>query len=68
MLHEIAIITGASRGIGKAITFELARSGYRVLMISRNREKLVENKSLLEKEGFLSDYFICDVSNYQERQ
>ena len=66
MLHEIAIITGASRGIGKAITFELARSGYRVLMISRNREKLVENKSLLEKEGFLSDYFICDVSNYQE--
>jgi len=66
MQHEIAIITGASRGIGKAITFELARSGYRVLMISRNREKLVENKSLLEKEGFLSDYFICDVSNYQE--
>ena len=66
MLHEIAIITGASRGIGKAITFELARSGYYVLMISRNREKLVENKNLLEKEGLLCDYFICDVSNYQE--
>ncbi|HDL09775.1 MAG TPA: SDR family NAD(P)-dependent oxidoreductase, partial [Candidatus Omnitrophica bacterium] len=66
MQHEIAIITGASRGIGKAITFELARSGYHVLMISRNREKLVENKNLLEKEGLLSDYFICDVSNYQE--
>ena len=66
MLHEIAIITGASRGIGKAITFELARSGYHVLMISRNRQKLVENKNLLEKEGLLCDYFICDVSNYQE--
>jgi len=66
MQHEIAIITGASRGIGKAITFELARSGYHVIMVSRNKEKLVENKNILEKEGLLADYFICDVSNYEE--
>lgn len=66
MQHEIAIITGASRGIGKAITFELARSGYHVIMVSRNKEKLVENKNLLEKEGLLADFFIGDVSNYEE--
>ena len=35
-----AIITGASDGIGKAYAFELARRGFKVGLIARNKEKL----------------------------
>ena len=35
-----AIVTGASDGIGKAYAFELARRGFKVGLIARNKEKL----------------------------
>src|SRR5438552_898970 len=37
---SFALITGASKGIGKAIAFELARKGKDVLLVARNEEML----------------------------
>ncbi len=37
---KIAIITGASTGIGKAVAFKLAENGYRVLLVARTSKKL----------------------------
>lgn len=49
---KTAIITGASRGIGRAIALELAKTGMkRLLLIARDRERLAEVASLVESLG-----------------
>lgn len=42
---RVAIVTGASRGIGKAIAQELAREGVDVAVCARHRESLDETAS-----------------------
>ena len=38
-LYMVAIITGASRGIGKACALKLARDGYKVVINYANNDK-----------------------------
>lgn len=49
---KTALITGASRGIGKAIAIELARQGIaKLLLVARNRQKLAEVAADIAKLG-----------------
>lgn len=45
---KIALITGASSGIGKACAKEFAKAGYDLIITGRRKEKLVEVKSKLK--------------------
>ena len=45
--NKTAIITGASRGIGKAIALYFAEQGYDLVIVSRNKESLLLVKSEL---------------------
>jgi len=49
---KVAIVTGSSRGIGRATALELARRGASVVLNGRNGERLSQTHHALEKEGY----------------
>lgn len=57
---KVAVITGASSGIGRAIAKKLSAAGCKVALASRNMEKLMELQEELENESMVVD---MDVSN-----
>lgn len=62
---KVAIVTGASRGIGRAIAIELAKNGA-IVMINYNgaMEKALEVKALIEQNGGIAEIYQCNVSEY----
>lgn len=64
--NKTVLVTGSSRGIGRAIAIAFGRAGCRVaLNASKSREQLEETKALLEKENVPVLSFLCDVSDYE---
>ncbi len=58
-----AIVTGASRGLGKAMALALAANGALVTCVARNEEKLKETVVEIEAAGGKATYAVCDVSD-----
>ncbi len=48
---KVAIVTGASSGIGEATALELARHGCRVAIVARRKDRLDELAKTIEKNG-----------------
>jgi 3-hydroxybutyrate dehydrogenase len=63
MSSRRALITGASRGIGRAVSRELGRRGHRLALCSRSAEGLEETAALIRDEGGEAETFPCDLSD-----
>lgn len=59
---KTVLITGGSRGIGKAIAELFLRNGARVIISARSRDELTGAKTELEKGGGNVEFFPADVS------
>lgn len=63
---KYALVTGASRGIGKAVCLELARSGYSIIInYVSNDEAALETKRLVEELGVTALLMKCSVADEQ---
>jgi NAD(P)-dependent dehydrogenase (short-subunit alcohol dehydrogenase family) len=58
---RVAVISGASRGIGRAIAIELAGAGAKLVLTGRDAGKLAETLALVRAAGAEAATFICDV-------
>lgn len=60
---RVAFITGASRGIGKAIALRLARDGRHVVLCARSEGPLNELKAQIEAAGGKASVVVADVAS-----
>ena len=63
---QVAIVTGASSGIGAAIAEHLAKCGASVALSARRKDRLDERKKKIEAEGGRAISVPSDVCNRQQ--
>ena len=62
---KVALVTGASRGIGRAIAQALVREGCRVILMARTPSTLFEARDALANQGGEVEAFCGDVTSVQ---
>ena len=63
---KIAVVTGASEGIGRAISLSLAKEGAILILLARGQEKLNLLKDEIVSLGQRAYTFPCDMANPEE--
>lgn len=64
---KVAIVTGGTRGIGRAIALKLADNGANIVINYRNSDKEAEElKVILEEKGVKVLTVKCDISNFED--
>lgn len=64
--NKKALITGGSRGLGKAVALALANEGVHIAITGRNQETLKKVVSEIENKGVKATYAVFDVANKEE--
>lgn len=66
LTDKTALVTGASRGIGRAIALKLAKLGAKVIVnYSGSKEKADETVAMIQAEGGSAEALQCDVSDFK---
>ncbi len=68
LTNKIAVVQGASRGLGYGVATALSREGVRVVICSRNRSEIESAaKSIQSEGGYPVLPVVCDVANPEQR-
>jgi NAD(P)-dependent dehydrogenase (short-subunit alcohol dehydrogenase family) len=60
---QIALVTGAARGVGQAVSLRLASLGAHVLLLARDTERLNQVRSQIEKSQGQATVLPCDLTD-----
>lgn len=63
---KIALVTGATSGIGKAIAEEFAKNGAKVVVVGRSEERGIEVCKQINNNNGYADFIKCDVSKEEQ--
>lgn len=63
---QVAVISGAGRGIGRAIAFAYAEAGMRVVCAARSADQLDEAVATIRSNGGEAHAQVCDVTKPEE--
>ncbi len=58
---KVAVVTGASRGIGRCTALAFAEAGAKLALAGRDRAKLEESLALVRAAGAEAEMYLCDV-------
>jgi len=63
LVGKVALVTGASQGLGRAIALALGGAGARLALVSRNRQKLEAVAAEARTAGIEAEVFVADVTD-----
>ena len=66
LVDKVAIVTGASRGIGRVISLALAKEGINVALVARSVEDLTTVKNEIIDAGGRAEAFVADITQEAE--
>lgn len=64
--NKIAIITGATSGIGECTAKLFAKNGAIVILVGRNVERGTKIEKEITQDGMIAKFIVCDVSNEEQ--
>jgi NAD(P)-dependent dehydrogenase (short-subunit alcohol dehydrogenase family) len=65
---KIALISGASKGLGRAMALDLSEAGATIALVSRNAEKLQNVREEIQSSGGNAKVFVSDVAKEEDVQ
>jgi 3-oxoacyl-[acyl-carrier protein] reductase len=63
LINQVAVVTGAARGIGEAIALRLAGMGAAVLLTARDQSRLAAVRAEIEQQGGKGFVMPCDLAD-----
>jgi NAD(P)-dependent dehydrogenase (short-subunit alcohol dehydrogenase family) len=63
---KVAVVTGASRGLGREMALALARAGVRLALVARDEAKLTAVRDEIQAQGGEAECYFVDVTSEDE--